>query len=85
MYSRNFESNRRYCKITIFFQGWYCIPTDQSIEIVPRGGPPILGLYALQIFTIKLQSFIVSQFPTTVNGSALPLVVLQIHDYCEWL
>jgi hypothetical protein len=33
--------------------------------------------------TIKLQSFIVSQFPSTVNGSALPLVVLQIHDYCE--
>ena len=27
-------------------------------------------------FTIRLQSFIVSQFPSTVIGSALPLVVL---------
>ena len=27
-------------------------------------------------FTIRLQSFIVSQFPSTIIGSALPLVVL---------
>ena len=41
--------------------------------------PPICYTYTANIydqFTIRLQSFIVSQFPSTVIGSALPLVVL---------
>ena len=50
--------------------------------MVVRKGPHAVffcAFYTANIYdhiTIKLQSFVVSQFPSTIIGSALPLVVL---------